>query len=526
MLHADVIVPIPELLARHSAERPDTIAFRDQFNAVTYAELDVRTRRLAGHLLESGLASGDRLLMYLDNCVEVAEGYLVAPRSGLITVCANPGGTASEFEHILEDSGARAILTDHAHVEAVLDLIGRTSIEESAVELVIVTGLPSQPLLNTSSVRVVAYADLVSTESSVAAPDHLGLDSWCWMLYTSGTTGRPKGVHLTQRGCLWVVAACWSPIAGLSSSDVVLSALPLFHSYALVLCVVGVAATGATEHLLPRFSPTQVLRMLADDEITVLPGVPTMFRYLLDTATEPRLDAPALRLCVSAGALMATALNDAFEEFAQVPLLDGYGITETSTMVTMNSPEGSRVAGSCGLPLPGLTVRLIDPASGTDAAAGGEGELWVQGPNVMQGYHNLVAATDDVLTNGWYHTGDLARRDPNGFIRITGRIKELIIRGGENIYPAEIEDVLIEHDGIADAAVVAAPHDALGEVPIAFIVSAHGHVDIESVRTHCAILLSHFKIPDDFIIVPEIPRTGSGKIQRHRLHRPSAAAVE
>ncbi|MFV9452198.1 class I adenylate-forming enzyme family protein [Rhodococcus sp. NM-2] len=524
MLHTDVIAPIPQLLAKHAAERPDQVAFRDPDRAVTYAELDTRTAHLAGHLLDLGMIPGDRLLMYLDNCVEVAEGYLVAPRADIVTVCANPGGTRHEFEHILTDSDATAVLTDDAHLPTILELIENDEAGTSPVRVVIVTGARGHHG-STAGVKVVYYDELLAAAPRHTAPDSTDLDSWCWMLYTSGTTGRPKGVHLTQRSCLWVVGACWVPIAGLSSSDVVLSALPLFHSYALVLCVLGVAATGATQHLLPKFSPTQVLHALADDDITFLPGVPTMFRYLMDSTTDPRLDAPTLRLCVSAGALMATALNEAFEEFAAVPLLDGYGITETSTMVTMNSPTGGRVPGSCGLPLPGLTVRLIDPATGTDAAPGDEGELWVQGPNVMQGYHNLPDPTAEVLTHGWYHTGDLARRDDNGFLRISGRIKELIIRGGENIYPAEIEDVLIACDSVADAAVVAAPHDALGEVPIAFVVAATDTgIDEDELRARCATALSYFKVPTEFIAVPAIPRTGSGKIQRHRLHRPAPTA--
>ena len=525
MLHTDVIVPIPQLLGKHAAERPDQVAFRDPNKAVTYAELESRTARLAGHLRDLGLISGDRLLMYLDNCVEVAEGYLVAPRADIVTVCANPGGTRHEFEHILCDSGATAVLTDMARLPTVVELIDDGGTDLAHVKFVVVTGAPTD-VGYSGRVKVVFYDDLVAATPSNSAPDSTDLDAWCWMLYTSGTTGRPKGVHLTQRSCLWVVGACWVPIAGLSSSDVVVSALPLFHSYALVLCVLGVAATGATEHLLPKFSPTQVLHALAEDGVTFLPGVPTMFRYLMDSATDTRLDAPSLRLCVSAGALMATALNEAFEEFADVPLLDGYGITETSTMVTMNSPTGGRVPGSCGLPLPGLTVRLIDPGTGTDAAPGDEGELWVQGPNVMRGYHNLPQATTEVLTDGWYRTGDLARRDENGFIRISGRIKELIIRGGENIYPAEIEDVLIACESVTDAAVVAAPHDALGEVPIAFVVAADGNgIDEDDLRSRCAAALSYFKVPAEFIVVPEIPRTGSGKIQRHRLHRPESAVT-
>jgi rifamycin polyketide synthase module 1/2/3 len=223
-------------------------------------------------------------------------------------------------------------------------------------------------------------------------------------------------------------------------------------------------------------------------------------------------------MCISAGAIMSAALNTEFERTFGVQLLEGYGITETSTMVTMNWPVGGRVMGSCGLPVPGVAVRLVDPGTGEDAGPGEEGELWVSGPNVMVGYHNRPEATAESLRHGWYHTGDLGRRDPNGFLSISGRTKELIIRGGENIYPAEIEAVLLEIDGVADAAVVAQPHHDLGEVPVAFVVPERpGDLDLELVLSACRRELSRFKVPERIVTTDSIPRTGSGKIQRFRL---------
>ncbi|MGC5615404.1 class I adenylate-forming enzyme family protein [Georgenia sp. Z1491] len=514
MLNIDAVRTVPELLAEHAHAGQDKVAFVDDVTAVTYGDLDTRTSRLAGHLLAAGLKPQERVLMYLDNSVEVAEGYLAAPRSGLVTVCANPAAPAAELAHILTDSAARAVLTDQEHLDTVLELVPGTD-----VDLVIVTGAaPVDAGAVDGSVRIRRYDDLMAVEPDVQSPDSTGLDEWCWMLYTSGTTGRPKGVKLTQRSCLWVVAACWSTIADLGPDDLVLSPLPLFHSYALVLCVLAIVATGASERILRSFSPSKVLDLLANEPVTFFPGVPTMFRYLIDRSPTDRIEAPHLRLCVSAGANMSADLNAEFEEFAQVRLLDGYGITETSTMVTLNSPTASRVLGSCGMPLPGLTVRLVDPASLKDVAPGDEGEIWVQGPNVMLGYHNLDGATADVLTNGWYRTGDLGQRDEHGFLRISGRVKELIIRGGENIYPAEVEAVLQRCDGVADAAVVGAPHPMLGEVPVAYVVPPDGSaLDHEAVLSACRKDLSYFKVPAELIEVNEIPRTGSGKIRRFQL---------
>ncbi|MDF3312206.1 class I adenylate-forming enzyme family protein [Rhodococcus sp. T2V] len=514
MIHTDLITTVPELLTRQAREYPDKIAFHDIRQQVTYADLDARTARLAGHLLDLGLGPKERFLMYLDNSIEVVEGYLVAPRAGVVAVCANPTATQPELTYIAQNSGARILITDEAHLAIAL----RTAQDVPGLTTVIVTGSCTPPTDPPTDITLVYYDDLVHRDSKASTPDETGMDEWTWMLYTSGTTGRPKGVQLSQRGCLWVVAACWVPIVGLSADDHLLSYLPLFHSYALVLSIIGVAAVGATATLLPKYSPRDVRVRLASEGVTLLPGVPTMFQYLINTRESREcLNAPKLRLCISAGAIMSGALNQEFEQYAAVPLLDGYGITETSTMVTMNAPTGGRVPGSCGVPVPGISVRFVGP-NGVDVPYGDEGELWVQGPNVMLGYHALPDATAAAMDNGWYRTGDLGRRDRNGFISITGRVKELIIRAGENIAPAEVEEVILTCSGVDDAAVVGAPHHDLGEVPVVFVVPTSGHeLDHEHILAVCRENLAYFKVPEQIIEVSQIPRTPSGKIRRFEL---------
>jgi acyl-CoA synthetase (AMP-forming)/AMP-acid ligase II len=215
---------------------------------------------------------------------------------------------------------------------------------------------------------------------------------------------------------------------------------------------------------------------------------------------------------------MPATLNREFEQRFGVPLLDGYGITETSTMVTMNWPSGSRVFGSCGCPVPGLAVRIVDPVSGRDVDTGQEGELIVRGPNVMPGYLNKPEETAKALRDGWYHTGDLAKADANNFLTITGRLKELIIRGGQNIAPAEIEEAVNTYPAVLDCAVVGVPHDSLGEVPALFVVARKDRtVEIEALLAHCRAQLSAYKVPHAVHLVAEIPRTGSGKIIRYKL---------
>jgi long-chain acyl-CoA synthetase len=231
------------------------------------------------------------------------------------------------------------------------------------------------------------------------------------------------------------------------------------------------------------------------------------------------LKVPNLRLWVSAGAYLPANLNTAFEDRFGIRLLDGYGTTETSTYIATNGPSGERVLGSCGLPLPGLAVRLVT-SSGKDVPVGQEGELIVRGPNIMRGYHNKPEETARALRDGWYYTGDLAKSDENGFLTLTGRLKELINRGGQKIAPGEIEEVVQKHELVFDCAVVGMPHEHLEEVPVVFVQPRAGAtIDVESIQQLCRAHLSAYKVPHFVRLVAEIPRSESGKILRHKLKK-------
>jgi rifamycin polyketide synthase module 1/2/3 len=510
MLRTDLIRPVSEILASQDQERGDKIAFRDPHRAVSYEDLFTRTGNLAGHLSNIGLERGDRAAIFMENSVETIDSYLAIVRASGVATSINPQVTDDEVSYMLSDSGARMVLVDAERA----NLIAKLSPDLPELEHVIVAG-GDAPASDTSTT---AYEALAGTEPPVSAPDDLPLNDPAFMIYTSGTTGRPKGVLLSQRSNLWVVAACWAPIVGYSAEDYILSPLPLFHSYALNAAVLAPIAIGATEYVMSGFSTKEALRLLREEPVTLLLGVPAMFNYLLQKAGDEGLKADKLRVCISAGAIMNADLNQAFEDAFEVPLLDGYGITETSTMVTENWLTGSRIMGYCGLPLPGSSTRIVDPETEADVGTGEEGELWVRGPHVMLGYHNLPEETEDTLRHGWYRTGDLACSNEHGYLKITGRIKELIIRGGENIAPVEVEEVVAQHPAVADCAVVGAPHKELGEVPVAFVVPEDGvELDPNDLLDYCSEHLARYKVPDEVKVTDVIPRTGSGKTMRFKL---------
>ena len=509
MLQTELIAPVAELLSRHAKERGGKVAYRDAQSQVTYAELNDRTARLAGHLADIGIEPGDTVAIMLPNSVPWMEACFAITRAGAIGVPIPYDSTEPEIAYRLADAGCKAVFTAAERG----DLFAKLQADAPDLKTLIVTDR------GTTNAKALRYADLIGKAAKSAPRDPPLLHETAYILYTSGTTGRAKGVKLTVHGMLWVAASCWGPISGLSERDTVLSPLPLFHSYALNLSVLSVLAAGATEYIMERFSTAEAVRLLKTGEFTYFPGVPTMFHYLLQaTKDEKNFKIPGLRLCVSAGAIMPATLNREFEAHFGVSLLDGYGITETSTMVTMNWPHGGRILGSCGLPLPGLAVRIVEPVSGQDVATGQEGELIVRGPNVMPGYHNKPEETKAALRDGWYHTGDLAKSDENGFLTITGRLKELIIRGGQNIAPAEIEEAVNSFPPVLDSAVVGIAHALLGEVPALFVVARPGQtVEVEALLAHCKARLSAYKIPHAVHMIAEIPRTGSGKIIRYKL---------
>jgi len=509
MIKTDVIKPLGQLLEERAAQYGAKVAYWDSYKEATYAELNRQSRNIAKQLREKGLLPSDKVAIYLPNSVNWVLACFGAVRAGLVAVPISNDAAPGEVSYRITDSGAKVIITSKDRLGVLEGLKGEID--------------PSLKIIIVDEEQIAGCGNFSTyCADSKGSFDENGLtsiDDVAFIVYTSGTTGKAKGVLLTIRSMLWVVAACWIPVAELNEDDVVLSPLPLFHSYALNFSVLSIVAAGASEFIVEKYSSSQVLSLLQTGKFTVLPGVPTMFHYILESAkADSAVKLNGMRLCISAGAILPADLNRGFEEFFGIKLLDGYGITETSTMVTMNSPIWGRTLGSCGLPVVGVAVRIVDPASGADLGPGQEGELIVRGPNVMVGYHNKPVETAAALKNGWYHTGDLAKADANGYLTITGRLKELIIRGGQNIAPGEVEEAVLRHPAVLDCAAVGIEHKHLGEIPVVFIVlregqSVESEVLIEFTKGH----LSSYKVPAEVHLVKEIPRTGSGKVMRFKL---------
>ncbi|MDW5325038.1 type I polyketide synthase [Plantactinospora sp. KLBMP9567] len=509
----DVIKPIPLLLRDNARRYGDRTAYADDRRAVTWGQLERRTARLGAAL---GIARGARVAFCLDGGVDLVEVLFAAVRATAVGVPLNPHCTEGELAALLADCEPTVLVID----ERRLGQVARVTAGLRPLRLVVAGAGP----LPAGARRL---SDLAGGGDETGdpvgdVPDDLGLDEPAFMLYTSGTTGAVKGAVSNQRAALWSAVSCYGPVLRLTSADRLLWPLPMAHSFAHSLCVLGVTMAGASARIVSDPAPATVARLLDEAAPTVVAGVPVTYRQLLD-ADPPAVS--SLRICLTAGAVSDAELRADVEARLGVPLLDCYGSTETCGMIAVEPVAGPRVGGTSGPPAPGVEVRLVDPATGRAAAPDADGEVWVRGPNLMLGYHGQPQATAEVLRDGWYRTGDLGRIDEHGHLSVVGRVGDLIIRGGTNVDPAEIEQMLRRLPEVRDAAVVARAHPLLGEVPVAFVVPVDtaGATDPAGLLRACARALSAYKVPEEIVFTPVIPRTASGK-PRRRLLREALAA--
>jgi malonyl-CoA/methylmalonyl-CoA synthetase len=439
--------------------RRDEIALEWQGAAFTFGEIERRSNRVAHALRARGLAKGDRLCVYLGNRIELLDIYLACVKLGVIFVPINILYRDREIAHITGDAEPRSIITE--------------------AEL----------------------SQLVSDRDDRPIEDLDG-DTPAAIIYTSGTTGASKGAVLTHNNFA-ANAANLSMMWQINDRDRFLLALPLFHIHALGNGLHCWLASGCRMRLLERFDRRTALDELRDFRPTLFFGVPTVYVRLLDTPPEAAREiGKAMRLFVSGSAPLPVQVFERFRELFDHTILERYGMTET--FMNMSNPyAGERRAGTVGFPLPGISVRIED------------GELFVRGPNVFAAYWRRPDATAAAFTDGWFRTGDLATRSDDGYYTLLGRKSDLIISGGFNIYPREIEELLLEQPGVAEAAVVGEPDDVRGEVPVAFIVATDFNPD--ALERCCREQLASFKVPRRFVQVESIPRTALGKVQKHLL---------
>ena len=474
---------LPAAWAARWAAVPDAPAVHDDQGWVTNAELDARSRRVAGRLAGAGLRAGDRIVMSAATSVELVVAHVAALRLGLVVVPVNGAYVGREVAHIVDDCAPAACVVD----------AGRTELFASATadECVITTPAVDLP-----------DADLLDGDRPPL--DEATSDDLALLCYTSGTTGVPKGAMLTHGNTL---ASCealrlawrWT------DHDRLVLALPLFHIHGLGVGLHGSLLAGASVVLLPRFDPGAVLDAARDHDASLFFGVPTMYARLATTARVGEL--ARLRLCVSGSAPLPASLHDELLERADVVVLERYGMTETIMNVS-NPYDGERRAGTVGFPLPGVDVRLDDPS----------GEILLRGPNVFPGYWGREDATRDAFTaDGWFRSGDVGAYDADGYLSIVGRAKELIISGGYNVYPREVEDVLVQHPAIAEVAVVGEPSDEWGELVVAVVVPAGDERDPDALLAFAAEHLAPYKRPRRIRYVDALPRNALGKVVRAQL---------
>jgi long-chain acyl-CoA synthetase len=491
-----------------SAERvPEGPAIRLNEAELSFAELDDRSARLATLLRDRGLALGDRVGVMLPNVPEFPVAYYGVLRAGGVVVPMNVLLKRREIAFYLEDPGAKLLLAWHGFAEE-----ARAGAADAGAELIEVEPASFAAALAERE----PSAELAATDEQDTAV----------ILYTSGTTGKPKGAELTHVNLFRNADVSGRTTCEVSEGDVVLGALPLFHSFGQTVSMNGPLMVGACLTMLPRFDPTEALETMQRDRVTHFYGVPTMYAALLHHPERESFDTSSLRTCQSGGASMPVEIMRGFEAAFDCPVHEGYGLSETSPVACCNHPGRERKPGSIGTPIEGVEIQIFDE-NDAPLAAGEVGEVVIRGHNIMKGYWQRPEATAEAMRSGWFHSGDMARMDEDGYIYIVDRKKDLIIRGGYNVYPREVEEVLYEHPKIREAAVVGIPHAELGEeVGAAVVVHEGEQLGEAEVSEFVKERIAAYKYPRLVWFIDELPKGPTGKILKRQIERPPGNEVE
>jgi len=480
---------------RRARMTPKKVALTCDGRDLTYAELAERVDRLANALRGLGIRRGDRVAYLGVNHTSYAETLFALGLLGAVFVPLNHRLTAPELQYILDDSGAELLICGRSHRHMAEQLrVKRTIVDDESGE----------------------YEKLVASGAPEPIDEEVSLGDLCLIMYTSGTTGKPKGAMLSHGNLTWNTYNLLVDV-DLTSSEVTLISAPLFHIAALAQTLLPTLIKGGRSILEASFDVDRTYDLIESERVTIMFGVPAMFNFIAQSPRWDTADLSSLRNLLCGGTPVPEPLIRRYQERG-LTFLQGYGMTETSPGALFLSAEDSvRKAGTAGVPSFFTDVRVVT-ADGRDAAPGEPGEVIVQGPNVMLGYWNKPEATAEALRDGWFHSGDIAVKDEEGYARIADRLKDMIISGGENIYPAEVEEVLYGHPAVAECAVIGVPDERWGEVGKAIVVLRPGMTaTAEEIIKFFDGRLARYKIPKHVEFVDALPRNGSGKILKHVL---------
>ena len=495
---------LAENLLDTTSRHPDRPALRLDDRVVTYRQLDDRSARVAALLVSLGIGPGDRVGLMMPNVPEFAVAYYGILRTGATVVPMNVLLKAREVAFYLTDAEARWLIAWDGLVEAV------TGAALAGTELIAVE--PQR-----------FDAQLASIDPHPAVVERAG-DDTAVILYTSGTTGTPKGGELTHFNLVKNVEVTES-LLQVDERDVIFGALPLFHSFGQTCGLNTAVRTGACLTLLPRFDSAEAIAMMERDAVTVFQGVPTMYAAMMSHPAATRTDTSRLRACVSGAAALPLGVLKGFEEVFGCVILEGYGLSETSPVASFN-PAERRKPGSIGVPVPGVEMAVVGE-DGTPRPVGEVGEVVIRGHNVMKGYWNRPDATAAAIVDGWFHSGDLAKVDADGYFFIVDRKKDMIIRGGFNVYPREIEEVLYEHPAVREAAVIGVPDDYFGEEVAAVIsLRAEASATPDELVSFVNDSVAAYKYPRFLWIVDDLPKGPTGKILKREIIVPEPVSSE
>jgi long-chain acyl-CoA synthetase len=496
------------MILTETAERNgDQTAFKLDDVELSYSLLDEGSARIAALLKSKGIEPGDRVGLMMPNVPYFPVIYFGILRAGAVVVPMNVLLKGREVAFYLEDPGAKLVFAWGDFAEA-----AETGAEQADTELILVK--PGE------------FEKLVAEHEPDTEMVERSEDDTAVILYTSGTTGKPKGAELTHSNLHKNSAGVSEKLGELTEEDVLLGGLPLFHSFGQTCTMNSAVFVGATVTMLPRFDPEKALEIIARDKVTIFQGVPTMYNAMLHSESADDADCSTLRTCMSGGAAMPAELMRGFEEKFDCIILEGYGLSETSPVASFNHPDKERKPGSIGTPIEGVEMQVWDD-DGNELEQGEVGEIVIRGHNIMKGYWNRDDANKEAITDdGWFRTGDMAKVDEDGYFFIVDRKKDLIIRGGYNVYPREIEEVLYEHPAIQEAAVVGVPHDELGEEVGAAVVLKQGEsLDADELKSYVKEQVAAYKYPRTVWFVDELPKGPTGKILKREIEVPQEASA-